>query len=370
MNRYLLPKDDDGTGTAKRRIPIESPVGIYRIGNGTYTIVAETAEDLIDLGVKDSTVSRKTAGQPPVELAPTSRGISVRNHGSTNPITLRTKIKAQQLRIGESANVTDDCFVQVGINVELQATVEQHGGGESGSELAAAGRQNGVSPAAHAKTIADNLRNASQGSVTDARKVVDDMQTFVADHPSTMTDTNRSVRILNRSPLDWRAKPRACTIPKPSILSGRQNSSSSVTGSNSSTSGNRAQTAGGAVITSPVANFYIPRSSSSTYATVISGSRSDLAAAAMRRFTRRALSGTTHPSTSRSRSQQTRSERSPQRPRKTSFKRPKPGRSSIPESGTNSCGPSTNTSSASSTPATNFRGSPWNSWTAGRSPTG
>jgi exonuclease VII small subunit len=183
MNRYLLPKDDDGTGTAKRRIPIESPVGIYRIGNGTYTIVAETAEDLIDLGVKDSTVSRKTAGQPPVELAPTSRGISVRNHGSTNPITLRTKIKAKQLRIGESANVTDDCFVQVGINVELQATVEQHGGGESGSELAAAGRQNGVSPAAHAKTIADNLRNASQGSVTDARKVVDDMQTFVADHP-------------------------------------------------------------------------------------------------------------------------------------------------------------------------------------------
>jgi len=47
MNRYLLPADDANAGTATRRVPIESPVGIYRIGNGTYTVVAETAADAL-----------------------------------------------------------------------------------------------------------------------------------------------------------------------------------------------------------------------------------------------------------------------------------------------------------------------------------
>jgi len=183
MNRYLLPADDANAGTATRRVPIESPVGIYRIGNGTYTVVAETADDLLDLGVKDATVSRKTAGQPPIELAPTSRGIGVKNHGSTNPITLRTTMKEQELRIGESAHVDDDCFIQIGINVELQATVESDEPASSGTKQAAQQGQAGVSPAAHARTIATNLRNASDGSVEEARAVVDELRTFVADHP-------------------------------------------------------------------------------------------------------------------------------------------------------------------------------------------
>jgi hypothetical protein len=182
MNRYLLPTEDASTETATRRVPIEKPVGIYRIGNGTYTIVAETADDLLNLGVKDATVSRKTAKQPPVELAPTSRGIGVKNHGSTNPVTLRTTMNEQELRIGESAQVNDDCFIQIGINVELQATVETDEPAGGGGQRASAQTQ-GVSAGAHARTIATNLRNASGGSIADARAVIDELRTFVADHP-------------------------------------------------------------------------------------------------------------------------------------------------------------------------------------------
>ncbi|TQQ79925.1 hypothetical protein EGH24_10610 [Halonotius terrestris] len=183
MNRYLLPTGDTSESSDAPRVPIENAVGIYRIGNGTYTVVAETADEILDLGVKDATVSRKTAGQPPVELAPTSRGISVRNHGSTNPLTLRTNIKEQQLRIGESATVTDDCFIQVGISVELQATVEAGTDSVSVSELEAKLDESGVSPAAHARILANNLRNASQSSVTEVRKVIGELGTFVAEHP-------------------------------------------------------------------------------------------------------------------------------------------------------------------------------------------
>jgi len=189
MNRYLLPTGEASEAATASRVPIESPVGIYRTGDGTYRVVAETADGLIDLGVKDATVSRKTAGQPPVELAPTSKGISVRNHGSTNPVTLRTTVKEQELRIGEAAQITDDCFIEVGIGVELQATVERGEESLSTHDLEAdldehgARDVRGVSPAAHARTLAANLRNASQGSVTDCRKVVDELRTFVADHP-------------------------------------------------------------------------------------------------------------------------------------------------------------------------------------------
>jgi hypothetical protein len=92
-------------------------------------------------------------------------------------------MKEQELRIGESAHVNDDCFIQIGINVELQATVEKDEPASSGTKQAAQQGQGGVSPAAHARTIATNLRNASDSSVEETRAVVDELRTFVADHP-------------------------------------------------------------------------------------------------------------------------------------------------------------------------------------------
>jgi len=61
MNRYLLSEPTAAEG-ATTRVPIDSRVGIYRRGDGSKTIVAETDDEQIDLGVRDATVSRKTNG--------------------------------------------------------------------------------------------------------------------------------------------------------------------------------------------------------------------------------------------------------------------------------------------------------------------
>lgn len=175
MNRYLLsePTAPDAETT---RVPINSRVGIYRRGDGSKTIVAETDDEQIDLGVRDATVSRKTNGRPPVALSPISRGISVRNHGSTNPVTLSTTLQTHKLTAGDAAAITDDCRLAIGLSLTLQATVEGGGGGS-------AQRSPGVRPAAHARTLANALRTASEDSVAETRGVIGELQTFLEEQP-------------------------------------------------------------------------------------------------------------------------------------------------------------------------------------------
>lgn len=176
MNRYLLsePTAADGETT---RVSIDSRVGIYRRGDGSKAIVAETADEQIDLGVRDATVSRKTNGRPPVALSPISRGISVRNHGSTNPVTLSTNLRTHKLNAGDAAAITDDCRLTIGLSLTLRATVE----GVSGREGQA--RSAGVRPAAHARTLANALRTASEDSVAETRGVISELRTFLQEHP-------------------------------------------------------------------------------------------------------------------------------------------------------------------------------------------
>jgi len=176
MNRYLLsePTAADGETT---RVSIDSRVGIYRRGDGSKAIVAETADEQIDLGVRDATVSRKTNGRPPVALSPISRGISVRNHGSTNPVTLSTNLRTHKLTAGDAAAITDDCRLTIGLSLTLRATVE----GVSGREGQA--RSAGVRPAAHARTLANALRTASEDSVAETRGVISELRTFLQEHP-------------------------------------------------------------------------------------------------------------------------------------------------------------------------------------------
>ena len=177
MKRYLLsdPASEDATPT---RVPIDSRVGIYRLGDGSKTIVAETEGQRVDLAVRDATVSRKTDGRPPVELSPISRGISVRNHGSTNPVSLSTNLRTHTLAAGDAAAVTDDCRLAVGISLTLQATVEHEGSQRS----PAAEQTGGVSPAAHARTLANALRAASTDSVAESRSVVAELRSFLDSH--------------------------------------------------------------------------------------------------------------------------------------------------------------------------------------------
>jgi len=183
MKRYLLsdPASEDATPT---RVPIDSRVGIYRLGDGSKTIVAETDGQRVDLGVRDATVSRKTEGRPPVELSPISRGISVRNHGSTNPVSLSTNLRTHTLTAGDAAAITDDCQLTIGISLTLQATVEREGSQRSPAAEQAAG----VSPAAHARTLANALRAASTDSVAESRSVIAELQSFLASHPLDSSD--------------------------------------------------------------------------------------------------------------------------------------------------------------------------------------
>ncbi|WP_379725896.1 hypothetical protein [Halonotius sp. GCM10025705] len=183
MKRYLLsdPASEDATPT---RVPIDSRVGIYRLGDGSKTIVAETDGQRVDLGVRDATVSRKTEGRPPVELSPISRGISVRNHGSTNPVSLSTNLRTHTLTAGDAAAITDDCRLTIGISLTLQATVEREGSQRSPAAEQAAG----VSPAAHARTLANALRAASTDSVAESRSVIAELQSFLASHPLDSSD--------------------------------------------------------------------------------------------------------------------------------------------------------------------------------------
>ena len=176
MNRYLLSEPTAANGDTTR-VPIDSRVGIYRRGDGSKAIVAETADEQIDLGVRDATVSRKTNGRPPVALSPISRGISVRNHGSTNPVTLSTNLRTHKLTAGDAAAITDDCRLTIGLSLTLRATVEG-GSGRDGQARSA-----GVRPAAHARTLANTLRAASDDSVAETRGVINELRTFLQEHP-------------------------------------------------------------------------------------------------------------------------------------------------------------------------------------------
>ena len=175
MNRYLLSEPTAGDASTTR-VPIDARVGIYRVGDGSKTIVAETDDKRIDLGVRDATVSRKRDDRPPVTLSPISRGISVRNHSSTNPVTLSTNLRTHKLTADDAAAITDDCRLTIGLSLTLRATVE--GGDDQPTQQSA-----GVRPAAHARTLANALRAASEDSVAETRGVMTELQTFVQEHP-------------------------------------------------------------------------------------------------------------------------------------------------------------------------------------------
>jgi len=124
MKRYLIPIQHADQAETVQRIPIEEvPVGIYRLDNDTYDVVAEANGRTIELGVQDAGVSRKHNGNPPVELTPTSHGIYVKNLTSTNPISIQTNPGKTELEKGESVEITDDCIIELGIGVHIRAAV-------------------------------------------------------------------------------------------------------------------------------------------------------------------------------------------------------------------------------------------------------
>ena len=190
MQRYLTPKRDAQRAETVRRVPIEGGVSVYRLDDGSHTVVAETADETIELGVKDAAVSRKKGDTAPVELTSDQRGLRVHNHTSKNAVTVRTNLGTEELAAGEDTLVTDDCIVELGITTEIRGSVERDRDTLSKDELEEmlGMRQKGdvvegVSPGLHAQAVAENLRKSSQESAVECRKIVTHLENFVAEHP-------------------------------------------------------------------------------------------------------------------------------------------------------------------------------------------
>lgn len=186
MRRYLTPKQEASTADAVQQVPIKETVGLYRRDDGSYSVVAETAEQVIDLDVRDAAVSRKHSNTAPVQLHPVQNGIRVSNRESTNPVTVRQPGSEVELTAGERLVVRDSCVIELGIATEIRATAERDSDTLSKEELvdllgmeADGDLIRGVRPAAHARSLATNLRQASATSVTDTQKWVTELQNFV-----------------------------------------------------------------------------------------------------------------------------------------------------------------------------------------------
>jgi hypothetical protein len=189
MKSYLTPKRDAAHAETVRRVPINGPVGIYRRDDGSHSVLAETDDEIIELGVRDAAVSRKKSGSSPVELLPDARGVRIRNQNSKNPVSVKTNLGEQQLAEGENTVIDDDCIIELGITTEIRATVERDRDTLSKEELQEklgmeqeGDVMQGVSPTAHARAIAVNLRKATNESVPECRKYATELKNFVAEH--------------------------------------------------------------------------------------------------------------------------------------------------------------------------------------------
>lgn len=189
MKSYLTPKRDAAHTETVRRIPINGPVSIYRRDDGSHSIMAETEDEVIELGVRDATVSRKKSELPPVELLPDARGVRIRNQNNKNPVRVKTNLGEQQLGEKESTVIDDDCIIELGFTTEIRATVERDRNTLSKEELEEelgmkqeGDIMQGVSPTAHVHAIAVNLRKAANESVPECRKYAIELKNFVAEH--------------------------------------------------------------------------------------------------------------------------------------------------------------------------------------------
>jgi len=192
MRSYLTPKLDAGDAQTVRRVPIEEPVAVFRRDDNSYSVVAETPETTVDLGIQDAAVSRKKNGEPPVELIPEKAGVRIRNWNSRNPISITAGVRDYELEKGDSELLTNDCIVHLGIAAELRVTVDQEQDSLSQDELEEildmkqkqdGAVVEGVSPAAHVRAVSVNLKKARNESVIECRKFVTELQNFTADHP-------------------------------------------------------------------------------------------------------------------------------------------------------------------------------------------
>lgn len=205
LRSYLTPKQAVTSTDTVRRIPVDGPVGVFRQDNGRYDVLLETTEETIELGVQDAAVSRKKGDTAPVVFSPAPQGLRVQNQTSKNVVNIKTRLGEQQVSQGDEVVVSDDCIIELGITTELRATVEQQQNTLSAEELKEKlGMQQqgdvlqGVSPSAHVRAIAVNLRKASNESVSECRKYAIELKNFVAEHEVADSDYEPVVEELQQ----------------------------------------------------------------------------------------------------------------------------------------------------------------------------
>lgn len=108
----------------KREIVItESPVEVYRRDDDSHEVVAETSDQIVELGIRDASVSRKRDGPAPVVFEPSeSGGVTLYNNGTTNPITVTHDVGVEPTTVqtGEAETFADTCTVEIGYNTKLK----------------------------------------------------------------------------------------------------------------------------------------------------------------------------------------------------------------------------------------------------------
>ena len=178
MKRYLTPIQQAETTETIQRVSVDdSPVGIYRLDDGSHEVVADVDGRTQRLGVRDAGVSRKKSDVAPVELRPVSTGVQVENRNSKNPIIVKTPLTDHELAKGEDIKIADDCTINLGIGVQIRANVRADSGGNEPTDGT-------VNIEAHIDSLTENIVLYANGDeIADCRNKLQELHDTIVETP-------------------------------------------------------------------------------------------------------------------------------------------------------------------------------------------
>jgi len=184
MQRYLTPIQQAKSTDTIQRIPVDdSPVGVYRLDDGSHEVVAEVDGRTQSLGVRDVGVSRKKGDVAPVELRPAPGGLKVENKNSTNPIVVETSPTDHELAKDEYIEITDDCTIKLGIEVQIRANV-RGATDEADDTMDVKDTPDGPEMEAYLDALTENItRTVENDEVVDCRKKLQELHDTIVEKP-------------------------------------------------------------------------------------------------------------------------------------------------------------------------------------------
>lgn len=184
MQRYLTPIQQAKSTDTIQRIPVDdSPVGVYRLDDGSHEVVAEVDGRTQSLGVRDVGVSRKKGDVAPVELRPAPGGLKVENKNSTNPIVVETSPTDHELAKNEYIEITNDCTIQLGIGVQIRANV-RGATDEADDTMDVEDTPDGPEMEAYLDALTENITLRVQNDeVVDCRKKLQELHDTIVEKP-------------------------------------------------------------------------------------------------------------------------------------------------------------------------------------------